>query len=275
MQKNKTKLKSWLLTKPLIFTLWCLVLSVLFGFGYSVVQSVLNFESVIPLYILLVLTFILPACYMIQKLPHEKMNQSDFVAITNGTGLISIIAFFITILTISFYSYNIQSDLMLLYISSHPVLLSFVILTSLYLIGVALCGFYAKYKRATTLGVSPWRVILSIPFSFLLMWTPGYLIKDKENSSELEIQSKWYAKFNKWVLSNFSNTLFVFLFLLFFKNIMAGTATLVLSVLLLILYALWYVKHKSDFIKNINKGYSLTAVGINIVILIAIIIQRL
>ena len=278
MQKEKTKLKSWLLIKPLMFTLWCLILGTILGFAYSFIQSIFNFESMIPLYILCALTFILPACYIIQKLPHEKMGQNDFVAITNGAGFISIIASLVAILTIGFYGENIQRDMLMMYIL-HPTMfygiLSFVFVTSLYLIGVALSGIYAKYKRATTIGISPWRVILSMPFTFLLMWTPGYLIQDKEIKSELEIKSSWFKKLNKWVLANFNNTLFMFLLLLFFKCVIAGTATLVLSALLLILYVLWYVKHKSDFIKNINKGYVLTAVGINLAILFAVIIQRL
>lgn len=278
MQKEKTKLKSWLLIKPLMFTLWCLILGTILGFAYSFIQSIFNFESMIPLYILCALTFILPACYIIQKLPHEKMGQNDFVAITNGAGFISIIASFIAILTFGFYGGNLQRDMLMMYIL-HPTMfysiLLFVFVTSLYLIGVALSGIYAKYKRATTLGISPWRVILSMPFTFLLMWTPGYLIQDKEIKSELEIKSSWFKKLNKWVLANFNNTLFMFLLLLFFKCVIAGTATLVLSALLLILYVLWYVKHKSDFIKNINKGYALTAVGINLAILFAVIIQRL
>lgn len=278
MQKEKTKLKSWLLIKPLMFTLWFLILGTILGFAYSFIQSIFNFESMIPLYILCALTFILPACYIIQKLPHEKMGQNDFVAITNGAGFISIIASLVAILTIGFYGENIQRDMLMMYIL-HPTMfygiLLFVFVSSLYLIGVALSGIYAKYKRATTIGISPWRVILSMPFTFLLMWTPGYLIQDKEIKSELEIKSSWFKKLNKWVLANFNNTLFMFLLLLFFKCVIAGTATLVLSALLLILYVLWYVKHKSDFIKNINKGYALTAVGINLAILFAVIIQRL
>ena len=188
MQTEKTQLKSWLLTKPITFMLWFLILGLILSFGYSVIQSVFNFESMIPLYVLLALTFILPACYMIQKLPHDKMNQSDFVAITNGAGIISIIASLAAILTVGGYGQNIQRDMMILYVS-HPtmfyILLSFIMLTSLYLIGLAISGIYAKYKRATTLGISPWHVILSMPFTFLLMWTPGYLIKDKEIKSGL------------------------------------------------------------------------------------------
>ncbi len=278
MQTEKTQLKSWLLTKPITFMLWFLILGLILSFGYSVIQSVFNFESMIPLYVLLALTFILPACYMIQKLPHDKMNQSDFVAITNGAGIISIIASLVAILTVGGYGKNIQRDMMILYVS-HPtmfyILLSFIMLTSLYLIGLAISGIYAKYKRATTLGISPWHVILSMPFTFLLMWTPGYLIKDKEIKSGLEIKSHWYSKLNKWVLSNFGNTLFVFLLLIFFKSLIAGTATLVLAIISLIIYALWYTKHKSDFIKNINQGYALTAVCINLAILLAVITQYL
>lgn len=278
MQTEKTQLKSWLLTKPITFMLWFLILGLILSFGYSVIQSVFNFESMIPLYVLLVLTFILPACYMIQKLPHDKMNHSDFVAITNGAGIISIIASLVAILTVGGYGKNIQRDMMILYVS-HPtmfyILLSFIMLTSLYLIGLAISGIYAKYKRATTLGISPWHVILSMPFTFLLMWTPGYLIKDKEIKSGLEIKSHWYSKLNKWVLSNFGNTLFVFLLLIFFKSLIAGTATLVLAIISLIIYALWYTKHKSDFIKNINQGYALTAVCINLAILLAVITQYL
>ena len=157
----------------------------------------------------------------------------------------------------------------------HPVLfIAFSVLLSLfvlYLIGLAICGIYAKYKRATTIGISPWKVILSMPFGFLLMWTPGYLIKDKNVKTSLDIKSNWYNRFNKWVMDNSYNLIFVFLFFLFCKGIIAGISTVILYFALLIIYALWYAKHKSDFMQNINRGYALTAVIINIAILLAFI----
>ena len=52
----------------------------------------------------------------------------------------------------------------------------------------------------------------------------------------------------------------------------SGTPTLALSLILLGIYTLWYVKHKTDFIKNINRGYALTAVGINIAIIIVMLV---
>ena len=110
-------------------------------------------------------------------------------------------------------------------------------------------------------------------FTLFMLWTPGYLIKDKTNNSNLQIKCKWYENFTDWVVSNFNNTLLVFLTLLFFKSLITGTATTILALVLLAIYTLWYIKHKSDFIKNINRGYALTAVGINIAIILTIISQ--
>ncbi len=276
-QQNKTQLKSWLFIKPMVFAFWCIILGILFGVAYALIQTFLNFESMIPVYLLCALAIIIPAYRMIKKLPHDNIGQNDFVAITNGVGLISIIASFAVLSLAAFYGFTFQRRMMALYLF-HPtlftILFSLMIFASLYLVGVAVSGIYAKYKRATTLGIKPWKVILSMPFSFLLMWTPGYLIKEKEIKSGLDIKCKWYSKFNKWVLSNSGNTLFVFLFILFFKSVGTG-ATLAFSTLLLIVYTLWYVKHKSDFVKNIDKGYTMTAVGINVAVLLAVLTQLL
>ena len=278
MQQIKTQLKTWLFTKPIIFASLCIGFGLAFGLCYALIQTFLNFESMVPIYILFGLSILLPACYIIKKLPHTDMNQNDFVAITNGAGIISIAASFLAIILAMVYSNVSQHGILTLYMF-HPLkfytLVLLTLFSSLYLIGVAISNIYAKYKRAVTLGISPWKVILSMPFAFLLMWTPGYLVKGKDGKSGLKIKSSWYNKLNKWVLSNFNNTLFAFVFLLFFKSVIAGTMTLVLATISLIIYTLWYVKHKSDFVANINNGYASTAVCINLAILIAVLTQLL
>ena len=278
-KQNKTQLKSWLLTKPLGFALLCICLGTVFALVYALIQTVLGIESFIPIYALCILTFVMSTWYMIKKLPHDKMNQSDFVAIINGVNIISVIASFIVIFGVVFHGFFIGRDIMALYLF-HPTrfytLFGVSIFVSLYLIGVTISGIYAKYKRAVTLGITPWKVILSMPFAFLLMWTPGYLIKEKENiKSNLEIKSNWYSKFNKWVLANANNTLFMFLILLFIKSLGAGITTMIFSALLLVIYALWVTKYKSNFVKNINDGYAMTVVGINIAVLLAVIATQI
>lgn len=277
--KNITQLKQWLLNKPVIFSLMCFGIITAVALIYSFIQTFLKFETLLPMYIIFAGAFIYSVYYMIKKLPHDEMPRKDFIAITNGASIISIASSIIAMITMGLIGHGIKMKMMMMYLL-HPtmlfLILSFLALISLYILGVAISGVYAKYKRITTMGVSPWKAILSMPFAFLMLWTPGYLIEEKGNKkSNLLIKSKWYNRFNSWVLSNSSNILFVFLFLLFAKGTIAGLSTLALTIALLIIYTLWYVKHKSDFVKNINKGYALTSVGINITILMAVILSSI
>lgn len=270
--KNITQLKQWIFNKPLIFSLMFFGLMAVLVLLYSVIQTLFHFETLVPVYFIFGFSFIYSVYYMIKKLPHDKLYRPDFIAIINGASIISIVSSIISISIFGSYGPVFQRKMMSLYMSQ-PVIFGiiafFIAIVSAYVLGVAISGVYAKYKRATTIGVSPWKVILSMPFSFLLLWTPGYLIEEKKSNSDLLIKAKWYNRFNNWVLVNFSNTLFVFLFLLFAKSVIAGVSTTILTVALLIIYTLWYVKHKSDFMKNINKGYALTSVGINLAMIIA------
>lgn len=278
MQKNT--LKSWLLNKPLTFSIISFLSIIVFVLLYSFIASLisidLEYNSLITI-ILSVLPFIYPAYYMIKKLPHDKMLRSDFIAIVNGVSIITLIFSLITV-PYFIYAKDLQKNIFQMYymyptlFNVATIVFTFIVL---YFLGLSLSGIYAKYKRCTTIGISPWKIILSMPFSFFMLWTPGYLIEEKTKKTNLEIKSQWYSNFNKFVLSNFNNTLFVFLFFTLFKSIISGIPSLILTSVLLVIYTLWYVKHKSDFIKDINNGYALTAIGINISILMALAWQYL
>jgi hypothetical protein len=62
---------------------------------------------------------------------------------------------------------------------------------------------------------------------------------------------------------------------LFIKSLGAGITTMIFSALLLVIYALWVTKYKSNFVKNINDGYAMTVVGINIAVLLAVIATQI
>ena len=279
--KTTSQLKQWLFTKPIIFSLILFGSVTVLGLLFSIAQTFLQFdmmESQLAIYVIFILSIAFAAYFVIKKLPHDKMPQKDFIAITNGTSIISLASSLVVISIYEIFAGTLRQKMMMMY-SLHPVMLNIIlgllIAFALYILGVAVSGVYAKYKRVTTMGVSPWKAILSMPFAFLMLWTPGYLIEDKDKKSNLLIKSKWYNSFNNWVISNFSNVLFVFLFLLFAKSVIAGLPTMILTIALLIIYTLWYVKHKSEFVKTINNGYALTSVGINIAVILAVIISSL
>lgn len=278
--QNKTNIKSiqlknWLWNKPIFFALSFFITTIIISLIYAGISMTLNIETATPMLILMLLTFIGCTYYTIKKLSHDKINQNDFVAITNGATLISVISSFVLMIGIYLFGTSLKAHLMLFYITHKMLFITLFILFglfSLYLIGVAISGIYAKYKRSESIGIDKWKIILSMPFTFLLMWTPGYLLKGKDIKNNLQIKCQWYSRLQKWVMTNSSNILFMFLFLVLCKGIIAGLPTFILSLCLLIIYTLWYTKHKSEFIKDINNGYAMTAVGINIAILIAVIV---
>ena len=276
-KENKNQLRTWILNKPLIFSIMFLGISFILSLIFSAIQTILNMESLTLMYICVISAFAASVWYMIKKLPHDNMNQKDFVAITNAASLITILSSFTAILGLGSNGNLLKMKIMMAYLT-HPniffALFTLLVFISTYLLGLSIAGIYAKYKRSTTLGVSPWKTIFSMPFGFFLLWTPGYLFKgDSTTKSGLEIKCKWFNKLNDWVLSNFNNTLVAFLFLLFCKCFITGIPTILLSGALLLLFALWYTKRKSDFFKDINRGYALTAVGINLAIILAVLSQ--
>ena len=275
---KKYSLKTWLFNTPLMFALTTFFAIIFVTFLYAIIAAVFNTAASQPLAILLVLTFVWAIYYMIKKLPHDDMHRDDFVAITNGCNLICLLIPFIAL---SLFGYNInmlQYKLTWLYVF-HPVFLwilgIFGAILYLYVFGVAISNIYAKFKRAAQIGISKKLIIASMPFAFLLMWTPGYLITDKKHDSNLNINCRWYKRFNDWVVNNATNTLVTFLVFVLLMNVFSGPLSLLLTGCLLIIYALWNLRYKTKFMKNINTCYAWTAVAINISVLLAIMLRAL
>ncbi|MBR5904203.1 MAG: hypothetical protein IKZ49_01560 [Alphaproteobacteria bacterium] len=278
MKSATNNLTTWIFKQPLIFAIAFFFIGFAVIFGYSIITSLLNIESVEPLLFVLVIAFIISAYFLIiKKLPHDDMAHSDFVAITNAGTFIAILIPVITLLIIGNNQDILKNNIMRMYMFQPTLfwsLLIFTAFTYLYLFGVGISGLYAKYKRALQIGISTWKIVLSWPFAYILTWTPGYLFADKKTKSSLTIKTNLYKKFNKMVLSNTTNLVFVFLTLLLLNTAIAGTSALILTILELGYFGLWVLKYKKDFIKNIDKTYALSAVFINVIMLLLLIISK-
>lgn len=207
------------------------------------------------------------------------MNQNDFIKIINGQTLISVCVMFLSIAIISNGTEAIRHYLLWL-LTTHPILFwllsSVSILIYLYILGTIIICIYAKYKRALEFNISHWKIICSMPFTFLLMWTPGYLIAEKNSTKEeVTIQSNLYNKIHNYVIANKGNTIFAFIIMICITKLFSGFVPLLTTLGLLILYFLWNIKYKSTFIDKISKEYSLMATSINIAIWIAVLVVNI
>ena len=275
---NKNQLKTWLFDRPMMFGLLTCGLNLALISIYAIISNLFEISTSGPLAWLLVVATVYSIYYTIKRLPHTPMARTDFIAITNACSFLIFLILFIPLIFVGPDPQIMKHKALIFYVL-HPVAFWFVsiglLMLYLYMGGLAISNIYAKYKRAVQLGVDKWKVILSMPFAFLLMWTPGYLIEDNRTKSNLHINTQWYARFNQWVAADMLNTFFIYLVLLLVLNIFAGLPTILVAAFLLMVYTLWNIKFKDGFLKNINRGYSLTAVAINLIFVITILAQHL
>jgi len=277
-QTTSSMLRTWVFDMPAKFALISFGLMFCLSLVYAAIASLFNIPDTRALLIILFASFIWSIYYFIKKLPNTNMTRNGFIAITNACSLIAICIPTIVLLLAGVNVATAKQKFMIIYVT-HPGFIWFMLLCIallyLYVFGVIISNIYAKYKRAREIGISKWKIICSFPFAFLLMWAPGYLINDKQNGSNVIIKSRWYSKLNRWVVANLQNTLIAFLVIVVLNNMFSGSSSLLLTAFLLVIYALWSIKHKKDFLKNINRGYALSAVSINMITIFMLIITAL
>lgn len=275
----KAKLSSWLLKEPLKFAL----LSFGLIFGISIVYVLIRglFAGgfgISPLVFLLLVAaaLIFSACKLVKWLPIEKLDRRSFVAVDNGLTLIYFALFigFTTLIANStqnllFYSIWLQSYSMFLFVVT--ALLG--VLVYLYILGLLFTNIYATYKRALTMGIPKWKVILSLPFTFTMFWVAGYLLpEEKKTDQAIEIKSKWYARFTDWVVAKPINALIVFLFPALFRGLFFDSGYTLLVVLFVAIFGVWILfTGVNKFRKSIGGVFSTVTAVLNIAIVVALI----
>jgi len=231
----------------------------------------------------MVAVFIIGIYKLIKSLPNNDMQHRDFVAITNGYKIISfgticVLAIFKLIsdhlLPSDVLPTDLAPELAQKFTAGNIIVSRFVfdlftiiqITVAMYLLGIAIAEIYAKYKRAKLIGFKPWQIILSMPFTFIMTWMPGYLNKDNDQISNIKTKDCWYERFTKWTLKTQLNTYFVFIFLILFTNtILTGSLpTFIFPLLLLLFYELWKKFCHKDFKSCINNGYAWIAIIANL-----------
>ena len=273
LANKQTTLKTWLFTRPLQFALRMLILIVITWIPRlfpTLNLPLFNYGTLA----LAVCIFAWAAYKLAKSLPLKEISQKDFVALVHGYRITILGTLFI------FFCYNALTDHLFssLWFFKMPQLITRILFESfgliqafipMFILGVALSGLYVKYRRAKIMGLTPWKIILTMPFTFIMSWMPGYLIADKSTKSDLQIKSSWYSKFNAWTTATSINTTFVFLFLILLSNILLTrqSATLLFPLILFLVFSLWNSTSKPNFKTNMNRGYAWFAIIINLIMI--------
>lgn len=265
---KKTSLKTWLFTRPLQFAVRMMILVIFLSLPKFLPQinnlPINDVVCVIAYTVIGIGIFVWAAYKLIKSLPLKEISQKDFVALTNGYRIAIILTFFIL------FGESTFAHRLLIAPSTPLLIIIFVLIEnfiSMFFLGTGLSSLCVKYRRARLMGLSPWKIILTMPFTFIMLWMPGYLLEDKTTKSNIQINSNWYSKFNKWTTKNSVNTTFVFLFLILLPNVLLtrNVATLVFPLVLFLTFSLWNKTSKPDFKTNMNHSYAWLAVIVNII----------
>ncbi len=272
--KKSQSLLTWLLWHPLKFALIAFGLIVL----TTAILNVMGVSSNEPVSCAVLLSIIIAAAITFWYMPRGNMDRRGFIALNNAQTFIATTVFWLSALIIATYQTQITHKLLWMSTMHSGLFFTLFILAGIfymYLFGISLTNLYTKYQRCREMGISPWKIILSMPFGFGLLWTPGYLLDDtNKNNSSVTISARWYERLTNWIISKPIYTTSAFALIVIYSGFFAGFNAALLTLASAVIFAIWLrIAGLSGFRGAQNRTYSYVAITANIIIIICVILM--
>lgn len=279
MAKNNEKsvLKSWLFYQPLKFAALAVALMIGVAGLYSMVAT-FAFNAAVSttmMFTLLLACLVFAGCKLIRWLPADNLDRRSFVAVGNG---LTMAGFGTLMLMSAFVLANMQRIMFYMtWLQSASTLLFFIVATAvstiyMYLIGLVITNTYATYRRAIGMGIARWKVLLSLPFVFTLLWLPGFFLNDEKAKPVVPVRAEWYSDFTDWVVAQPLGAIGMWAFTIFIISFFVDIHSACLMLLCGAYFGIWaLVMGAQKLRKNIGGLYSSVAVVINLALVVSII----
>ena len=272
-RKKSQSLLTWLLWHPLKFALIAFGLIVLI----SAVLNAMGVSTDGPIAFGVIIAVVIAAAITFWYMPRDNMDRRGFIALTNAQTLIATTIFWASAIIIATYQAQITNKLLWMATMQSGMFFTIFVLVGvfyMYLFGVSLTNLYTKYQRCREMGISPWKIILSMPFGFGLLWTPGYLLDDgNKNNSSVTISARWYERLTNWIMSNPIYTTLAFALIVIYSGFFAGFNAALLTLASAVVFAIWLrIAGLSGFRGAQNRTYAYVAIVVNIEIIIGFIL---
>lgn len=272
-RKKSQSLLTWLLWHPLKFALIAFGLIVLI----SAVLNAMGVSTDGPIAFGVIIAVVIAAAITFWYMPRGNMDRRGFIALNNAQTLIATTIFWASAIIIATYQAQITNKLLWMATMQSGMFFTIFVLVGvfyMYLFGVSLTNLYTKYQRCREMGISPWKIILSMPFGFGLLWTPGYLLDDgNKNNSSVTIYARWYERLTNWIMSNPIYTTLAFALIVIYSGFFAGFNAALLTLASAVVFAIWLrIAGLSGFRGAQNRTYAYVAIVVNIAIIIGFIL---
>ena len=259
--KKTASLISWLLWYPLQIMFLTLALTAVLMLGINAISpDTLSELSWIQVSLFAtVLSMICAGFIIFSCMPRQNMDNHGFVALNNAQMLV------IPILSIVFG--------LALFTYPNQTIQILALVGYIFVFSMVLTNLYAKYRRCREMGMSPWHIILSMPFGFSLIWIPGYMLPDntRNTTPAVSVNTRWYTKLTNLIISNPIYTTLVFALLTLFSRYFYGTLHIVITLSSALIYMLWFrFAGLSSFRQHQTRAYAYTAIAINITLIVVL-----
>lgn len=270
--EQRTNLSTWTLWSPIKFALITFGIMIIGAIILSIIYSwaqipVDNFYT--PLLLTLFASIVAGAIIQIRTAPRSSLNRPTFITIQNTQTIILSALFLLSSYLILLYNQEIMLNLLLMethFSSTFLLTLSTCALFYLYLIGLFISNFYAKFSRIRTFNIPTWKIILSIPFGFSALWTPGYILDHKS------AKTKSNSNITNWIISKPANTIATYIAIILVSGFFFGFNSVLLTYALALIFGIWTIQvGPQKFIKTMPGKYSTAAVVFNITLLLIIL----
>lgn len=267
------KLTSWLITRPALFAITSFVLISVISFlcALTIGQLLPGIIATTITGAAITLGFLTSIVILVRGLPAQNLDRRSFVAITTLQTLIcAITAIMTTLMNVVIY------QRIFMYISS-PVFIvisTLIALFYIYVLGIFIGSLYAKYRRIRAMGVPMWRILCTIPFGFSMLWIPGYMLPaPTPKTPTLPIRPNAYARLIDWIISRPANTAIGFIALTLLSGFFFGFKTIIFTFAIAVTFTIWVIKTGAQkFREHIAGAYTWAAIGLNIILWIAMLI---
>lgn len=268
---KQNKLTAWLLTRPLLFAAMMLGATLVCGTLAALVPTPAARIATSALFLIAALASVI---ITLRGLPAANLDRRSFVTVCTAQTLVLDASILVLPLLFGAGTHSwLMSKIATLAIQSmmlFTILMCIVAFVSMYVTGLALSAFYARYRRIRAMGVTMWRAVLTLPFGFFMLWMPGYLLPDDtQKTPALTTNVRWFNRVIDWLMARPINAAIVFVIQFVLFGLALGAYNTILSSGLMILFAIWLTVAGADKTRRDIPGiYGTVAIAINILCII-------
>ncbi len=192
-------LLTWLVRAPLMFGVIC---ATLFTAMIWMGARPMSITMMTPF------AFIIAGMVAVRMMRSAPLDRFSYVAIDNAVTIapiaVSIILAGITprIPNMTAWALNISGML-------YALVLFGIFTLSYYLIGIVLANLYAVYLRCIKMGLSRWKIIMTMPFTTL--YFPAYFLSDTSRARPvIDVHPSWFSRLTHWVVARPINAIILY-----------------------------------------------------------------